>query len=204
MITVRKSCKLHRPTAILAALIIAFSQLLEIFAVISSPVYSRYWLTNGFDILISVLLVVVLFRSRKDVFAGIVFLLSAMVSLLSVLYDLFSICFTVGMQGYLLMRTLVHFLVAIFHTLAALECLDASRISAGAGRIFLWLLPLLSFDCALAEQMILSINSGMLINEAVFGSMVYTVPQWLGPILMGVALAIRTHKQAEYTEKGAV
>lgn len=187
------SPKMHRPTANIAAVLMILSQILIISASLSAVndnpnFYSLISLIS--NTLITALLAVILFRGRKDVAAGVVFLIALMAPLLFVGLDLLSVLTGFDLVLYAAINALSGLVLVVFRGLSAGECLSRGKISAGGGRVLLWMLPILSFGFESAAHMLLCLYDGMNVDEMMLGTLVYEIPQWVGPILMGVSISI--------------
>lgn len=188
----KQALKMHRSTAVAAAVFMILSQVLDIAASLSS--YITY--TSPFslisllgDVLITVMLSIILFRGKKDTAAGVVFLLAILFPVLEVPYQLLSLLLGAGSTAYVLLCLGAALILAAFRGLSAGECLSKGKVSAGGVRMLLWLLPLLCFGVELLAQISLQHDYQMGIGESVAGSLIYVIPKWLGPFLMGIALS---------------
>ena len=189
-----QSIKMHRTCAVWTAVIMLLAQTLHIAASLSGPTVYRtpvFWVQVVGDALNAVMLSAILFRGRKDAAAGVVFLITAIVPALLVYYHLFSVALSAELRPYFLLCAVSCLVLATFRALSAGECLSKGKVSAGKGRVLFWLLPVLCFGVELWAQMLLSFFNGIHVGETVVGSLIYVTPQWLGPILMGVALSAR-------------
>lgn len=189
----KQPLNMHRPSSVIAAVLMILSQGLHIAASLSvSSTYGTplFWITLFESVLTTIMLSVILFRGRKDVFAGVVLLLTVIAPVVSVAYQLLLVLLNTGSNLYVLLCGLSGLVLAAFRGLSAGECLSNGKISAGGGRVLLWLLPVLCFCVELWAQMILCSYEGMTTGEMVISSLVYLIPQWLGPILMGVSLSV--------------
>lgn len=189
----KQPLNMHRPSAVIAAVLMILSQGLYIAASLSASsayVTPFFLITLLGNTLTTVMLSVILFRGRKDVFAGVVLLLAVIAPVLSVAYRLLLVLLNTGSTPYVLLCGLSGLVLAAFRGLSAGECLSNGKISAGGGRMLLWLLPVLCFCVELWAQMILCSYEGMSTGEMVTSSLVYLIPQWLGPILMGASLSV--------------
>lgn len=189
----KQPLNMHRPSSVIAAVLMILSQGLYIAASLSAsgaygtPFFGIALLGNT---LTTVMLSVILFRGRKDVFAGVVLLLTVIAPVASVAYQLLLARLNTGSTLYVLLCGLSGLVLAAFRGLSAGECLSNGKISAGGGRMLLCLLPVLCFCVELLAQMLLYPYDSMTIGEMVTSSLVYLIPQWLGPILMGVSLSV--------------
>lgn len=189
----RLPLKMHRTTAVFAAVLMILSQAMNTAASLSiSNTYdTSYFLIKLLcNILITVMLSIILFRGRKDTFAGVVFLLAVIEPLLSVAYYFLVMLLVTESILISILYWLSGLATAAFMGLSAIECLTEGNISVGNGRAFLWLLPIMCFFFELARQMLLGMSNGMNTSEMVTSGLVYVIPQWLGPILMGVSLSV--------------
>lgn len=189
----KQSLHMHRSSSVIAAVLILLSQGLRIAASLSasgaqaSPFFGLTLIGNA---LIAAMLSVILFRGRKDAFAGVVLLLTVIAPMLSVGYHLILVFLNTESLLYVLLCELSGVLLSAFRGLSAGECLSNGKLSAGSGRILLWLLPVLCFCAELWAQIVLCSYNGIPTAEGVTSSLIYLIPQWLGPILMGVSLSV--------------
>lgn len=189
----KQLANMHRPSSVIAAVLMILSQVLKIAASLATfgdHGTSLVLIELIGNALITVLLAATLFRGRKDAFAGVAFLLTAIVPVLSVADQSLLLLMNAGSTFYILLCALSGLLLAAFRGLAAVECLGKGRISAGGGRALLWLLPILCFFVELCAQMLLEFCNGVTDGKMFTGSLIYITPQWLGPILMGVSLSV--------------
>ena len=189
--------KMHRPTAVIAAVLIILNQALNTAAAISvsstfTTFISKFSLAS--NTLIAIMLAVILFRGKKDTVAGTVFAITAVVPLFVVGYDFLSLLKGYDGIGYVLANILLGLAVAAFRGLAAVECLGKRKISAGGGQALLWVLPILCFCFALWKQILLCIYDGMNPDETIANCLIVASGQWLGPVLMGVSLSVPNEK----------
>ena len=200
----RKKCmkqplKMHRPSSVFAAVIMILSQGLYIAASLtasSTNITPLFLITLLGNTLPTIMLSVILFRGRKDVFAGVVLLLTVIAPALSAAYRLVLVLLNTGSTLYVLLCGLSGLVLAVFRGLSAGECLSNGKISAGGGRILLWLLPGLCFCVELWAQLLLCSYDDMTTGEMVTSSLIYLIPQWLGPILMGISLSVPEKREA--------
>ena len=189
----KQPLKMHRPSSAIAAVFVILSEVLDIAASLSSsstyttPLFEIRLLGNA---LITVMLSIILFRGRKDTFAGVVFLITTIPPLFSVVYVHLAVLVVTESILLALLCLLSGLVETAFLGLAAKECLTEGNISVGNGRVLLWLLPILCFCAELWTQMLLYFSDGMITGEMVTSSLAYAIPRWLGPILMGVSLSV--------------
>ena len=187
-IVVNSSPKMHRPTAILAAILMSLNQILNIAASLSARISLLSLLGNAF---ITILLVVILFRGKRDTAAGVMLLVTLIAPLLSVGFNLLSVLAGFDQVSYAVVSALSAFVTVVFRGLWAVECLSKGNFSASGGRVLLWMLPALGFLCGIASHALLCLYNGMTVGDIVLAIVVYVAPQWLAPILMGVSLSIQ-------------
>lgn len=189
----RPPLKMHRPTAVAAAVFILLYQVLNTAASLSSPntfAYSLLRIRLIGDILMALLLSAVLFRGKKDEIAGVVLLLTAVPPALLAFSRLPLLITPIGADLYTAVCLLSCLALIVFRGASAWECLSRGQISASRCRILLRLLPVLCFCLELWAQILLCLYDGMNISEAVTSSLIFMIPQWLGPVLMGVSLSV--------------
>lgn len=190
-ISVKQTLKMHRGSAVAAAVFMILSQLLILAAArSSSATYTSPLLLINLlgGILVTVMLSVILFRGKKDTAAGVVFLITILSPAFEVLYELFILLFATGTTIYVLLYLVSALMLMAFRGLLAGECLSKGKVSKSGGRMLLWLLPILCFCAMLLAQISLSLSNGTSIGGSVAGSLIYVIPQWVGPLLMGIAL----------------
>ena len=198
--------KMHRPTAIIAAVVMCLFQLTNTAAGISHISSSLQGglsaailplFTTVVDIVVTVLLVTMLFRGKKDTAAGVIFLLVAFVPLLEAGWNAWGALAGFDMLDYVLATVLRGLVAVAFYGIAAVECIGQGKISAGSGRICLWLFPILILVFAVLSTVCMYREFGVGTSEIISQILVYTLPQQAGTILMGVALAVRTQETEE-------
>lgn len=193
-IHMKRPLNMHRPSSVIAAVFMILSQVLNIAASLSASnayfTHPTFLISLFGNALITVVLSAILFRGRKDAFAGVMFFVAGIAPVLSVLYYFSAVLLATESVFYALLCLLSGFLETAFLGLAAKECWSEGNVSVGNGRVLLWLLPVLCFCVELWAQMILCSYDGMTTGEMVTSSLVYLIPQWLGPILMGVSLSV--------------
>lgn len=188
------SPRIHRPTAIIAAMLMSLTQMSDIFASrasISADTTGFFLMELIVNTLVTVLLVTVLLRGRRDTAAGVLFLVTVFAPLLSAYYQLLSVLLGFEMILYALLCGISGFMMAVFRGVLAGECLSRGGVSAGAGRIFLWILPVVIFLCEAVAHILLCLYGDMNAGEIMLGLVVYVTPRWLSPILMGMSFAAR-------------
>lgn len=195
--------KMHRPTAIIAAVVMCLFQLMNMPAEIShinsslqgglSAVILPLF-TTVVDIVVTVLLVAVLFRGKKDTAAGVIFLLVAFVPLFKAGWNALSALAGFDMLDYVLATVLRGLVSMAFFGMAAVECIGQGKVSAGGGWICLWLFPILNLVLAVLSNVCMYREFGVGTSDMISQILVYTLPQQAGTILMGVSLAVRTQE----------
>lgn len=195
----QNSLDLHRPTAIAAAVIMLLDRALDIGAFLSSMSPNTAWfMMEGQDLLIVVLLAVFLFRGKKDTAFGAALMASMMMLLLSMVWDFFSLVAGAATGydqnlyfAYSGMSMLTTLLLAGFYCMTAVECLSQGKISTGRGRWLLWILPLIGFGCSFAANVLMGLYFGQSMEDMVFTSVLYVTLRWLGRSLMGVSFVMQ-------------
>ena len=190
-ISVKQTLKMHRGSAVAAAVFMILSQLLNLAAArSSSATYTSPLLLINLlgGTLVTLMLSVILFRGKKDTAAGVVFLITILSPAFEVLYELFILLFATGTTVYVLLYLVSTLMLVAFRGLLAGECLSKGKVSKSGGRMLLWLLPILCFCAMLLAQISLTLSNGTSIGGSVAGSLIYVIPQWVGPLLMGIAL----------------
>jgi len=192
----KQTTGMHRPTAVIAAVLMIFAQVLNISATFASSItYTPAFLLELFgNTLITIGLSVILFRGRKDTVAGVVFLLAIIGPVVSVAWNMLVVAVNTEQVDYAAVCILCGLLLAAFRGLAAGECLSEGKVSAGGARMLLWVLPILCFCADLWARTLLSRHNGVSPGQAVAESLAYTIPNWIGPILMGISLSVRKMK----------
>ena len=99
------------------------------------------------------------------------------------------------MLDYVLATVLRGLVAVVFYGIAAVECIGQGKISAGSGRVCLWLFPILIFIFAALSTVCMYREFGVGTSEIISQILVYTLPQQAGTILMGAALAVRTQEK---------
>lgn len=199
--------KMHRPTAILAAVFVVLNYAMEIIAGVQVVLSSGHWamiLSSGswvtmMDLAVETLrvalLLVILFRGKKDVIGGVLFLTLLCRSGLKLLFNVTSALSALAMAvtnemfyTYGIMAMLNDLVRIIFCGIAAGECFSKGKVSTSRGKLFLWLLPIFGFVCDVLMGTLVWRCSGVDTNSTVVGSLVSAIPQWIGLVLMGVSL----------------
>ncbi len=219
--------KLHRVTAILAAVFMIFT---TIFSVISLVRTLRNVADGGFalilsvvgpgvvNLIISVLFIIMLFRGKKDTAAGIVFILSTIAMLVTGVFSRVSAVITYAtmlsmyaVAGSMIVGNVIGLLSAligvVFRAAIAVECFNPGKLSAGKAKAILIVLPIVVVILTVASTMATSVMpyiDRMGIAEIiayvagnVFAQILSSIPM----ILMGVAFAIPV-KEYVYSEYG--
>lgn len=190
-ISVKQTLKMHRGSAVAAAVFMILSQLLNLAAArSSSATYTSPLLLINLlgGTLVTLMLSVILFRGKKDTAAGVVFLITILSPAFEVLYELFILLFATGTTVYVLLYLVSALMLVAFRGLLAGECLSKGKVSKSGGRMLLWLLPILCFCAMLLAQISLNLSNGTSIGGSVAESLIYVIPKWVGPLLMGIAL----------------
>ena len=185
--------KMHRPTAVAAAVFILLSQLLSTSASLSSPNTFAYFLLQIHligNIVMALLLSAVLFRGKKDEIAGVVLLITVIPPALLALSRLSLLLPTGRPDLYTLASLFSSLALTAFRGASSWECLSRGQVSAGRCRILLRLLPVLCLCLELWAQILLFLYDGEAIGESLASSLVYLIPNWIGPFLMGISLSI--------------
>lgn len=187
----KQTLKMHRGSAVAAAVFMILSQLLNLAAArSSSATYTSPLLLINLlgGTLVTLMLSVILFRGKKDTAAGVVFLITILSPAFEVLYELFILLFATGTTVYVLLYLVSALMLVAFRGLLAGECLSKGKVSKSGGRMLLWLLPILCFCAMLLAQISLNLSNGTSIGGSVAESLIYVIPKWVGPLLMGIAL----------------
>lgn len=190
-ISVKQTLKMYRGSAVAAAVFMILSQLLNLAAArSSSATYTSPLLLINLlgGTLVTLMLSVILFRGKKDTAAGVVFLITILSPAFEVLYELFILLFATGTTVYVLLYLVSALMLVAFRGLLAGECLSKGKVSKSGGRMLLWLLPILCFCAMLLAQISLNLSNGTSIGGSVAESLIYVIPKWVGPLLMGIAL----------------
>ena len=193
------SLNLHRPTAIAAAIIMLLDRAMDIGASLSGMSPNIAWfMMEGQDLLIAVLLAVFLFRGKKDTAFGAALMVSMLLLLLSMIWDFFSLVAGAATGydrnlyfAYIGMSILTTLFLAGFYCLTAVECLSQGKISTGRERWLLWILPLIGFGCSFAENVLMGLYLGQSMEDTVTGSILCVTLWWLGRGLMGVSFGMQ-------------
>ena len=187
----KQTLKMYRGSAVAAAVFMILSQLLNLAAArSSSATYTSPLLLINLlgGTLVTLMLSVILFRGKKDTAAGVVFLITILSPAFEVLYELFILLFATGTTVYVLLYLVSALMLVAFRGLLAGECLSKGKVSKSGGRMLLWLLPILCFCAMLLAQISLNLSNGTSIGGSVAESLIYVIPKWVGPLLMGIAL----------------
>lgn len=145
----KESNKMHRASAVAAAIFMILSQLLDIAAARSANTAytSPFSLLNLLgDTLVTVMLSVILFRGKKDTASGVVFLITILFPVFEVFYELVVLLFTTETAVYALLCLVSALLLAAFRGLLAGECFKQRqgqhkrRRNAFVAAAYAWLL----------------------------------------------------------------
>ena len=201
----KTSRKMHRPTAVIAALLIILCDGMNAAALLfgnsQDPIYVVIIL-GAMNLLLPVLFVVLLFRGKKDVFAGVVFMFAVAISLFNVGWNALGLLANIFMQAhelndYAISNIIGGIVIAAFMVLLAVECFIGGRISASRARVLLWLLPALVLGCKLWQMIPLYIQDGMKTGEILLSVFSAILPKRLSQILMGVSMSIPQEAENE-------
>lgn len=205
--------KLHRVMSIIAAILLIFSLLSSIGAMVTSlsaiirsgdpaPMLSILP-SHLLGIASIVVFILVLFRGRKDVPAGILLLLTALYPLFTLITQTITL-FSGYVPHYFRIYSLINMVAIItmlaFRILLGVECLACGCLSGGFGKIFLVVPPLVVglFQAMANAFIMLQSYQGADFITLLVPLVTAVVPIMLGSIpmlLMGIAFAIPVREQ---------
>lgn len=190
--------KMHRPTAVIAALLMILSDGMNAVVTITNFTLSAVYidiLILATHSLLPVLCVVILLRGKKDVFPGVVFAAAALISVLNAWISLLGLLTNLSMNiqtldHYAVTTIICNLVMAVFMVLLGVECLSKGKISAGRLRAVLWILPVVILGCKIWQMVPLYLQDSMTVWETVLAFLTENFPKRLAHILMGVSMSI--------------
>ena len=191
--------KMHRSTAVIAALLMILSDGMNVVTVFLDKSEGSLFaavVLSVFSLLFPIWFVVILLRGKKDIFAGVVFIAAVALSLFTVMFDALSIFagYVVGSDAlskhFALGDIVIGLVGAVFMVLLGVECLSKGKISVGRLRAVLWILPVVILGCKIWQMVPLYLQDGMTVWETVLAFLTGNFPKRLAHILMGVAMSI--------------
>lgn len=211
--------KTHRTASIAAAVIMLIVLLLgtasNVFTLISFPSTAQNLMTVVnlvIRTLTNILLIVALFRGKKDILAGIFMIVAALPVITGIISGVFSIIssFAVynsmmrGIAGCMIaanmIRILANLLNVVFYVLLAVECFAPGQISGSKLRASFLILPcmniLLIAVATMVQQLyvLVDYDFGYYLSVALVPAVISAVLS-VGTIIMGIAFSIPVYEQ---------
>ena len=208
----RISNKIHRSTSILAGIFTLLSLLVYLLATLIN-VISGIFLPASIpsmlrEMLVMVLLIIVMFRGKKDPAAGVMALIMLVAA---TAYDVI----TYGMQlirselflAYFNSLWLVSRVLALvsavvyagFYLLLVLECFNPGKISGSGMKVLLAILPVVGVLLFVANQVLFTCSSGMPLGMALISGGLLDLLKGVGPIVAGIAASIAVEEEVVYS-----
>ena len=209
----RISNKIHRSTSILAGIFTLLSLLIYLLATLVNAISGMFLPTSILptlrEILVMVLLIIVMFRGKKDPAAGVMALIML---LAATAYDVI----TYGMQLlrseyfleyfnslWLVSRVLAlvsAVVYAVFYLLIALECFNPGKISGTGMKALLVVLPVVGVLLFVTNKVLFTCSSGMPLGLALVSGGLLDLLKGIGPIVAGIATSIAVEEEVVYSE----
>lgn len=214
------SKKIHSGIAIVAAVVTLAMMMFSLMSIATTVISnSRYYDTDTLISLLSsqltgvftsIMVAVVLFRRKKDIFGGIVFALAATYTVLfgGLIANLYKFFLCITSLSTVAGNTFAFMLIGLtgsiattgFRTLAAIECFKPGAISGGKVKVLLVILPATAIVMSMLNILIPLSGASQYMLAAVLPALISAVTS-VGWVLTGIAFSIPVYEQtrSEFT-----